>query len=412
MSKILVIGAGIGQLYLAKKIKQQGHHLIVVSLPGDFPVIPIADKVYYEDIFNKEGVLAIARNECIDAVLSDQNDLMMPTVAYVAENMGLPGNGPEIVNSYCNKNIYRENCDKLNIPVPRHAAVNDAVIPEKMKKVPFPWIVKPADSQSSVGVSKVNNPEEYAAALSVALEKSKTHSAIIEEFFDGQEIVAEGFIYKGKYYNLGFADRKYFDLPNLFIPSQTLFPSIAPSAILEKISDCEIRMAEFMKPEFAIVHSEYLYNPTNGEIRVVESALRGGGVYISSHLVPLYSGIDINDVLLECALGKLIDMDKIMLKRTPKASGYVCFYLPVGEIVAIEGLGEICSFDFVKMASISEIKMGETSHPLQHKGQRSGPIILTAENRQELERKIRIVKEKFHVFVKDSHNMVHDAIWK
>ena len=241
MKKILMIGAGIGQMHLAEIAKARGLYLIVVTLKGDYPVISIADKVYYEDIFNKDAVLSIAMHENIDCVISDQNDLMMPTVAYIAEHMGLPGNSCSQVMSYCNKNIFRDNCDKLSIPVPKHCAVSDISIPYIYGKCNFPWIVKPADSQSSIGVTKVNNYEEYLTAVDIALNKSKSHTAIVEEFFVGKEIVVEGFIYKGVYYNLGFADREYFQLKNIFIPSQTLFPSKISRTILNKICDSDLK---------------------------------------------------------------------------------------------------------------------------------------------------------------------------
>lgn len=90
------------------------------------------------------------------------------------------------------------------------------------------------------------------------MEYSKSHTAILEEFFEGQEVVVEGFIYQGIYYNLGFADRKYFDLDRLFIPSQTIFPSVIDEDVKKRIVECEEKMAKYVNPEFAIVHSEYL----------------------------------------------------------------------------------------------------------------------------------------------------------
>ena len=394
MKKVLVIGAGIGQYYIAKKIKDRGDYLLTVTLPGKQPVIDIADKVCYENVFNKEG-------EAIDVVLSDQNDLMMPTVSYVAEHMGLPGNSSHVINSYCNKNVYRNNCDLLGIPVPRHAEADSIEIPVGMKDVPFPWVVKPADSQSSVGVEKVNSVEAYLSAVSKALGYSQTNTAIVEEFFAGQELVAEGFIYKGQYYNLGFADRKYFNLQNLFIPSQTLFPSLIPQSILNQITECERKMAEYIKPEFAIVHSEYLYNSEKGQFKVVESALRGGGVYISSHLIPLYTGIDINDVLLDCAYGKDVDVEKILSSRVFRAAGYICFYLPEGRVISVKGREKCEGFPFVKMMEIKDSLLGMDSPRLTHKGQRLGPILVDAENRAELEERIRIIQDTFRIGVRN-----------
>ena len=375
--------------------------LICVTLPGNQPVIDIADKVYYHDVFDKDGVLQIACEENIDAVISDQNDLMMPTVAYVAEKMGLHGLRIEQVNAYCNKNVYRDNCDCLGIPVPEHAKIVESSIPEQFKDVSFPWIVKPSDSQSSVGVEKVYDEIGCIEAIKKAMQLSKTGTAILEEFFDGKELVAEGFIYKGKYYNLGFADRKYFKLENLFIPSQTVFPSNAPQHLLDQIGSCEQKMAAYVNPEFAIVHSEYLYNEESGEFMVVESALRGGGVYISSHLIPLYSGIDINEVLLDCIVGNPIDIEQAFSEISRKAAGYVCFYLPKGTITQVEGIDTLGKKDFVKMICLEDVRVGEVTQSLTHKGQRLGPIIVSGQDRDDIEKKIKEIQGILKVVVVD-----------
>lgn len=412
MKRVLIVGAGIGQLYLAKKIKDRGDYLLTVTLPGNQPVIDIANEVIYENIFDKERVLKKAVQAKVEAVISDQNDTMMPTVAYLVENMGLPGNSISVVNAYCNKNVYRENCDKLGIPVPKHVSVRkEDALHSIVLSCPFPWMVKPADSQSSLGVSKVNSTEELRIALSNAFRYSKTGAAIVEEFFSGKELVAEGFIYKGKYYNLGFADRRYFDLKDVFIPSQTLFPSIAPQFVLDKITEFESRMAEYISPDFAIVHSEYLYDALSGKIRVVESALRGGGVYISSHLIPLYTGIDINNLLLDCATGKQIDVDAILSRKKDRASGYVCFYLPEGELKSISGIEEIQAAPGVEMADFHGIEIGMKTMPMTHKGQRLGPILISANNREELDSRVIHIQKLLDIQVVSSKGDVCGVKW-
>lgn len=412
MKKILMVGAGIGQIFLSKKIKQRNECLITVTLPGHQPVIEIADKVCYNNVFDKEGVLRIAREESVDAVISDQNDTMMPTVAYVAENMNLPGLRMAQVDAYCNKNHFRDNCDKLGVPVPKHVEVHEVKVPEEFDNVPFPWIVKPADAQSSVGVEKVNNREEYLAAIEKAIGYSKIGSAILEEFFVGQELVVEGFVYKGKYYNLGFADRKYFELDRFFIPSQTVFPSTIDKDVLDAITACEERMTEYTKPDFAIVHSEYIYNVDTKEFRVVESALRGGGVYISSHLVPMYSGIDINETLIDCICGKVVDMEALMSQRNNKAAGYVCFYLPEGTITSVEGMEAARNLRFVQMMCVDDVKVGEKIPALTHKGQRLGPIIVMGENREDIEKNIALLQQTIKVTVKGKDGNEYNINWK
>lgn len=410
--RVLIIGAGIGQIFLARKVKERGHFLVTVTLPGNQPVIDIADQVCYINVFDKEGVLKIAREQKIDAVISDQNDTMMPTVAYVAEKMNLPGLRIAQVDAYCNKNHFRDNCDRLGIPVPRHKEVTSEEIPSEFMDTPFPWIVKPADSQSSLGVKKVNSAGEYKDALKRALGFSKTNSAIIEEFFSGQELVAEGFIYKGKYYGLGFADRKYFNSENLFIPAQTIFPSTVNSDVLNRISVCEEKMAAYINPEFAIVHSEYLYDAQTDKFCVVETAVRGGGVYISSHIIPLYSGIDVNDLLLDCACGHEIDVESVLANKNNKAAGYICFYLPEGIVSSVEGIEDVRNMECVKMMCLSEITVGSVTPPLTHKGQRLGPIIVTGYDRHDIERNISLVQNTLKATVTGLDGIQYGINWK
>lgn len=411
MKKVLVIGAGIGQVPISILAKQRGYYLIVVTIEGNYPCIGLADKVYYIDIFDRDAVLDIAKREGIDAVISDQNDLMMPTVAYVAEHLSLPGNTYFQVQSYCNKNIFRQTCDKLSIPTPIHTRVLTVAIPEEFRKIPFPWMVKPEDSQSSIGVSKVNSEEEYLVAIKNALECSRNRAAIVEEFFAGDEIVVEGFIYKGEYYNLGFADRKYFEIPNLFIPSQTIFPSIICDGIKDKCIAYEQQMSNHINPDFAIVHSEYLVNRRTGDIKIVESALRGGGVYISSHLLPMACGIDINSYLLDCALGIEIDFNYVYeSSKEEKSSAYVCFYLPKGVVISIDGLESVKSLPYVHKCDI-EIKVGDETREMTYKGQRLGPVIVSGEDRKDIEAKIKSIQSLLTIKVVDNNGLISDIIW-
>lgn len=410
VSKVLVVGAGIGQVPLCRLVKQRGLFLIIVTIPGNYPCIALADKVYYIDIYDREEIVRVAREEHIDAVISDQNDLMMPTVAYVAERLGLPGNTFVQVNSYCNKNIFRENCDKLLIPSPKHCKVHQREIPAGFTNIPFPWVVKPEDSQSSIGVAKVDNEDEYFEALTFALLKSKNKTAIVEEFFEGREVVVEGFIYNGDYYNLGIADRKYFKLDRMFIPSQTIFPSVISVELKNRLIGYEQAYTGYVHPDFAIVHSEYLINERTGEIRVVESALRGGGVYISSHLVPLSTGIGINDTLIDCALGKEIDIQVLLSRNVRKAAAYICFYLPEGIVRSISGLEKIKGLPYVYQCDVS-VEVGDAVKEMTYKGQRLGPVIVSGESRMDIEEKICTIQEILEIKVQSEKGELLGIVW-
>lgn len=408
--KLLIIGAGIGQVPLLKKAQEKGIHVTVVSIPGNYPCFELADDVIYMDIYDRDGIVEEARKRGITAVVSDQNDLMIPTVAYVAEKLGLPGNKFDTVMAFCNKNQFRDMCDAAGVPGPKHKSVNKVTINAPID-IPFPLMVKPADSQSSIGVRRVANEKELKEALEFAISKSPTGEGIVEEFFQGREVVCEGFIHEGKYYLLQFADRKYFDLPEVLIPCQTLFPSTLKEEYKGRIEECESKLAEYAKPSFAIVHSEYLINETTGEIRIVESALRGGGVYISSDLIPMATGIDINDVLLSEALGEMVDVDKVFEHRKENASAYVCFYLNEGTICSIRGIEELKALPFVREAYINDLHVGQKAGLPTYKGARKGPILVQGESRDNLEYNIQIVQKTLNVTVRTKCNDEKAICW-
>ena len=410
-TKLLIIGAGIGQVPLLKRAKAKGIHVTVATIPGDYPCIPLADDVILIDIYDRDSIVKEARKRKITAVISDQNDLMMPTVAYVAEKLCLPGNSFETVMSYCNKNLFRQICEKASVPCPKHVAVDTADYDFSMFTSSLPWIVKPADSQSSIGIKKIEHKKDLRSALILALEKSPTKTAIVEEFFEGREVVCEGFINDGKYYLLQFGDRKYFHLKDIMIPSQTLFPSTLSKKIQDKIITYESALTRLTKPSFAIVHSEYLINETSGDICIVESALRGGGVYISSDIVPLATGIDIDEILLNKALGIEIDVDSVFQKRIDHASAYVCFYLPEGIIHSVSGVEELRALPFVKGLYLDGIEIGRKTLPPTYKGARYGPIIVTGTSRVELENNIQKIQSLLNISVFDGSIISTQVFW-
>lgn len=409
MKKVLLIGGGIGQLPIAQRLRERPDVvLIVVAYHCIEAVRDLAHKVIYHDLFDLDGVLEIAKSEAIEAVISDQHDLFVPTVAYISEALGIPGNKFNQVQTYCDKNRFRVICDRLHVPVPRHQALNDA---KQLVSLKFPIVVKPADAQSSLGISKVTDTAWIQDAVDAALKYSRTGFAIAEEFFEGREIVSEGLIYNGKYFNLSFGDRIYFQLKNMFIPAQTLFPSTIPKYVAKKIVAYESAIAAEVKPSFAIVHTEWLWNEETDEMCCVESALRGGGVYISSDIIPKCTGLDINSLLIDFALGKSIDIPEFLSKKKNAAAGYLCFYLHEGEIVEIDGIDALKKNKGVNKIFLDNLSVGTEVQKLTHKGQRYGPILISSINRKGLDALIRNCQDTLKITIKEGNKHYFGPNW-
>lgn len=409
MIKLLIIGAGIGQVHITRLAKEMGMFVAVVSPPGDYPAISLADEWFDCDIYDVDSIVRYAQKNGFTAVTSDQNDLMMPTVAAVAERLHLPGNSYLQTISYCDKNRFRAVCRKAGVPVPESIEIRELPAPDLQQ--PLPWIVKPADSQSSIGITKVEHRAVYPSAVEYALQKSKRKTAIVEQFIQGEEIVCEGFVYQGCYYNLALGDRRYFR--NTLIPSQTLFPSLVDSDLQTRMIECEKKIAGEIGASFGIIHSEYIVNRETGNVYPIESAIRGGGVYISSHLIPLATGININRLLLRCASGEAdaAEVASCFAQRQQRASAYVCFTLPEGRVATIKGIEQVSAIPGVEMCEIRHLSVGDITERMTAKGMRKGPIVLSAENRQELEQLVTQVQHTLNVTVMSPQGALSSIIW-
>lgn len=393
--KVMIIGAGAGQVPLINLCKQEGLHTYVVSPFGPYPGIKLADTHINEDIYHVDALVEKGRELGIDYVISDQSDFAVPLVAYIADKLGVPGNKPEVAQTYSYKSKFRAFCEKNNIPSPKAVEIHNAdSLPQGLR---FPVVVKPADSQGSRGISKVESYADLKQAVLDAMAYSKKGSVVIEEFFKGREVVCEGFAIDGVYYPVAFGDRNYFNLEGKFIPSQTIFPSSISLEIEKRIIANEKLITSILKPEFGTVHSEYLVNEETGEFVVVESALRGGGVYIASDLIPLSVGVDLTEILLLAMTGQKEKAIKKLGNRIDRASAYICFYLNKGRITSIEGIDKIKSMPHVNKADVENLNIGDNVPFIEHKGMRKGPFIVEANSLSDLNRYIHDIQSSFSV---------------
>lgn len=406
---IIILGASALQVPLINYIKSSGYRVIVVSVPGNYPGFRYADRCIYCDIRDGEKILEQICNEKIVAVLTDQTDISVPTVAYLTTKLGLSGNSIDIARIYSNKHLMRNVLDDLNLPNLHHIRISKIEDAKEWKI--YPAILKPEDSQGSRGVYKVNSYNELCEVLETTIAFSYSKFAILEEFFYGQEIVVEGFVQNGEYINFGVGDRHYFEIKDKFIPSQTIFPTNINSTLIEKILDVERRIHSYLSPHFGMIHSEYLVNVQLESFCVVETALRGGGVYISSHLVPLYTGFCNYHLLLDCALGKEVNLKTISQNFCYKASSYMCFHLPAGKIISIEGVEMLCQLEGVELCDLADLHVGGIVEPMQNKTHRKGPIILRAANRKMLGDLIDRIKNIFQVEVLTPNGLIDSIKW-
>jgi carbamoyl-phosphate synthase large subunit len=126
-------------------------------------------------------------------------------------------------------------------------------------------------------------------------------------------------------------------------------------------------------------HTELKINERG--IFIIETSPRLGGDYITSTLVPLSTGINMEDQLLNIALGEKVDTQT---GRVEKASGVCFFCLPEGIVKHIDPkINEATSWPGVYSFEL-KLKEGDEVHPITSSLNRYGEFVIEAKNREEL----------------------------
>lgn len=406
-----MIGAGRGQIPVIDLCHKYGRYVIVVSPNGNYPGLQVADEVIYEDVKNQDIIFEKIKDKNISAVLSDQLDEGVTTAAYIAEKLNIKGISYNTALKFTNKFVMREEAEKAGISVPKYTMIkNISEIKEALSGFEFPLVMKPVDSAASRGVYKVNSIDEIIKKFEESKCYSKDGAVIIEEFICGKEFVVEAYTEDYNVKNLIVGHRDYFDIDGVFIPNATVFTDAnSPESEIEKrIMQNNKKLVEKMGLSFGITHGEYLYNEKNDKIYLVEIAARGGGVFISSDLIPAACGVNINDRYVKNVLGIEDDVEIILQKG---ASAYFCYLTPEGTVTSIKDADQIENVPGVIKAFFDNIELGMKTASIRDKSSRKGPILVKGRNKKDCYSVIEQVKKVLKIQVKTS-NGEESVIWQ
>ena len=304
--KLAVIGASYLQQPLVEKAKEMGLEVHCFAWEDGAVCKDIADHFYPISIIEKEEILSICQQIGINGICTIASDVAAPTVAYVAEKMGLVGNSYESAVRANNKYLMRESFSKADVPCPKYMVatpdtLNTPSVLDGLREFQYPIIIKPSDRSGSLGVSKICAPAEYYPAIDKAMEVSFRHEAMIEEFIEGREISVEFISYQGHHYPLQITDKVTTGAPH-FVELEHHQPSSLSKDMYETIYSITEKALNALGITNGASHSEYKITP-KGRIAIMEIGARMGGDFIGSDLVRLSTGYDFLKGVIEVALG-------------------------------------------------------------------------------------------------------------
>lgn len=315
MKKFLILGGSEFQIPLIKKAKELGYYVGVIDINDNSPAFKYADKKYKASLKDKETVLEFAKEFEPDGITVGMVDIAVPTCAYVATQLNLPGIDEQTAKKVTDKYEMIKAFDKCKVPHPWYKYVSKSdVIYHKEIKVSFPAIVKPVDMAGSRGIFLVNDEKELYQSIEKSSKASDRGDIIVEEYMDGPEVSVELVVKNGKPYVIQITDKTTSGAPH-FAEIGHLQPSQLPASTLEKVKEVACRAAISLDLQNSLGHAEIKIT-SNGP-KMVEIGARAGGDGIGEQLVELSTGVSFPEMAIQIAMGEeIVIPDKIENKAS------------------------------------------------------------------------------------------------
>ena len=372
--KIMILGASILQLPAILKAKEMGLLPVVCDMNPE--AVGFREPGIMKEVISTidtEGVLAAARKHQIDGIMTLATDMPMMTVAKVSHELGLVGVSERTALCATNKAAMRDALRAAGVPIPEYHKVSslrecrEAV--RLIQEHGFRCIIKPADNSGSRGVDLLREFSREAVERAYAYSRANSRSGgvIVEEYMRGPEVSVETVAQDGEVRVLQITDKITTGAP-YFVEMGHTQPSRLPALTRERIRQVTIAANRAVGIENGPSHTEII--ATAEGPKVVELGARMGGDCITTHLVPLSTGIDMVRCCLQLAIGEKPDL-------TPKfARGAANRYFrqPDGKILSIRGVEEIERMSGVRQVSIVH-GAGETVGAVRSSGDRIGFVI-------------------------------------
>jgi len=233
------------------------------------------------DTVDAEEMIAAARRigEPLEGVLA-WDEARVLQCAKVAAALGLPGGDVGAAMRTRDKHQTREALSAAGVPQPRSVLVDgvDAALAEAAA-IGYPVVLKPRAMAASLGVVRVNTPEELAARFTFARDTTVPgawhyDAVLVEEYLTGPEISVDSAVHRGRVYPMFVARKEvgyapYFEEVGHVVDAAD--PLLADPGLMRIVQDTHTALG------FAdgMTHTELKLTPNGPKIIEVNGRLGG-----------------------------------------------------------------------------------------------------------------------------------------
>lgn len=372
MKKVLIIGASILQLPAIKKAKEMGFYVGVIDYNPNAIGIPYADEFFEVSTIDIEGVAKTAKAFAPDGIMTLATDMPMRSIAAAAKECGLPGIDMDTAIKSTDKGEMIKAFEATGVEHPWYYIISTPAEAEAvLSKITYPCITKPTDNSGSRGVMLVRNETELKAAIAYSAENGRSGGVIVEEYMVGPEVSVEVMVLDGQPHVLQITDKLTTGAPH-FVEMGHSQPSRLSVENQEKIRDLACRAVKAVGINCGPAHVEIML--TEEGPKMVELGARMGGDCITTHLVPLSTGVDMVKATMQIACGETPDI----APKYNKGSAIRYFYVPGGIITGITGVEEAKAIPGIQEIAFTK-QVGDRAGDIGSSTDRAGFVIAQAD---------------------------------
>jgi biotin carboxylase len=287
-----------GQEFI-RECKRQGAYVILLTVTAlehaNWPRESIDEVFYMLDLSKTAEVIRVvsflARTRVIDCIVA-LDDYDVWTAANLREHLRIPGMGDTTIRRFRDKLAMRLLAQEHNIAVPDFVHVlNHHKIGEYIDRVSPPWVLKPRAEASTIGISKINTPDEFWSQIDTLGDRQSFY--LLERYIPGEVYHVDSLVVDRE---IVFAEAHQYGKPPFNVYHEG---GIFSTRTIPRGSGDEATLKELNRQilsAFGLVqgatHTEFIKGHDDGRFYFLETAARVGGANIAE-LIEAATGINL-----------------------------------------------------------------------------------------------------------------------
>lgn len=286
-----------GQEFM-RECKRSGCRVILLTAEklrnADWPRESLDDTYYLPEEISLDDIVKavthLARKEKLDRIVAlDEFD--METAATLREHLRIPGMGLTTMRYFRDKLAMRMRALDRHVRVPDFVpAVNHADIQYYLDHVPGPWVLKPRQEASAIGIKKFHAAADLWPLLEQLGDKQSTY--LVEKFVPGDVYHVDSIVSEKE---VLFSNVSKYGKPPMNVAHGGVFTTFT----VPRESEDDLTLREMNGDLISalgllrgVSHAEFIRAHADGHFYFLECAARVGGAYINE-MVEAATGINL-----------------------------------------------------------------------------------------------------------------------